>query len=315
MDAAALTDALRDDFAHTLPHLPPEQQAEGARLVTGALLRAVSALRDFAEPVTRLLLFDVYGEVRRRGEEHGLILDRLGELKALLWEWRRSGLVDLPDTEILLGALLPGSRLPLPRNALFTGREAQLEQLAQALLPAPRPEDLRGLPDLGGLSDDDSASGESAAAPPPFNAPAVLVTQAVTGMGGVGKTQLAVEFAYRYGYRFAGVHWLDLRDPDLFDEQVAACGEAMRLPRLPDEDLPAYAARVLAAWKAAGPRLLLLDNLEDPAAARRILPRLHHPNLRLLLTARRARWPRDLGLRPLPLKTFTPEEARAWFDS
>ncbi len=80
----------------------------------------------------------------------------------------------------------------------------------------------------------------------------------------------------------------------------------------PDEDLAAYVRRVLDAWKADGPRLLILDNLEDPAAARAILRRLQHPHLRLLVTARRTRWPADLGLRPLRLGVFTPDEARAF---
>ncbi len=43
-------------------------------------------------------------------------------------------------------------------------------------------------------------------------------------MGGIGKTQLAVEFAYRYGRYFHGVHWLDARDPGLLPAEIAACG-------------------------------------------------------------------------------------------
>ncbi len=299
LDLRGLETALRRAFDRDLPRMDAAKRAEAARLYAEALLRAVSTLKPFAQSATRLLLFDVYAEVRRRGEEHEHILAVLAELKALLQRWVREGVVTLPTPDTLPGDLPPGSRLPFPRNALFTGREAQLAQLAQALaedVAKDFAKDFRGLEDLGSL--------------PPRSLPAVLITQAVTGMGGVGKTQLAVEFAYRYGYRFKGVHWLDLRDPALFEEQVAACGEAMGLPRVEGEDLPAYVGRVLATWKAEGPRLLILDNLEDPAAAREILPRLHHHNLRLLLTARRHRWPKDLGLNPLPLETFTPEEAR-----
>ena len=263
--------------------------------MTEALLRAVSTLRDFALPVIAQTGLTILAEQRAEFAAVQRKLDAILEALAVnpeaadleaLAEAARAGQIivhgDVKDSVLLIGAhntvtlgprqaealqprltlpgaLPPGSRLPLPRNALFTGRA----------------QDLRSLQDFGGLG---GGLG---------GAPAI----AITGIGGVGKTQLAVEFAYRYGYRFRGVHWLDLRDPALFDEQVAACGAAMGLPRAPEEDLAAYAARVIAAWKADGPRLIILDNLEDPTAARDILRRLQHPRLRLLLTARRAHWP------------------------
>ena len=38
---------------------------------------------------------------------------------------------------------------------------------------------------------------------------------AATGLGGIGKTQLAVAFVHHYGqYFLAGVHWLNFADPD-----------------------------------------------------------------------------------------------------
>lgn len=76
-----------------------------------------------------------------------------------------------------VAALPAPSRTPLSRNALFVGRDDDLRALAIALKS-------------GGT---------------------VAVT---TGIGGVGKTQLAVEFAHRYGRYFAGgVFWLSFADP------------------------------------------------------------------------------------------------------
>ena len=49
-----------------------------------------------------------------------------------------------------------------------------------------------------------------------------LITQAVTGMGGIGKTQLAVELAWRYGRFLDGVHWVDARDPAAIPGGIAA---------------------------------------------------------------------------------------------
>ena len=199
-----------------------------------------------------------------------------------------------PDTLPDPGALPLGSRLPFLRNPLFTGRERDLFALAAALVPAQA--DHRAAPEAG--------------AEAPGAAPkATLLTQVLAGMGGIGKTQVAVEFAWRLGTCFRGVHWINAAQPDLLDAEVADCGAAMDLPGWPREQ-PEQVNCTLAAWRAAGPRLVVLDNLEDVAAARKWLPRLAAPTLRLLLTARRAAWPRDLGLRALPLDLFTAAESR-----
>ena len=191
----------------------------------------------------------------------------------------------LPDSGELPppGTLPPGSRMPFPRNALFTGREADLRTLAQALSPSPTP-----------------SARHSA-----------LVTQAIQGMGGVGKTQLAVEFAYRYGRFFHGVHWINAQQPGLLDAEVAMCGLAMDLTPWP-ETLPEQLALTLKVWGTGGPRLVIFDNLEDPAPARAWVAQLSQTPCRVLITARRATWPPDLGLHLLPLDCFTLEESRAF---
>ena len=175
------------------------------------------------------------------------------------------------------GPLPPGFRLPFTRNTFFTGRTEPLKQLARTLLH--------------------------------HQGPATLVTQSIQGMGGVGKTQLAVEFAFRYGRFFHGVHWLNCRDPHAINAEVAACGAAMQLPNWPDEE-PAQVDCTINFWQNDGPRLLILDNLEDVAAARHWLSRLGAGPLRLLLTARRTDWPETVGLDPLPLDLFTVTESR-----
>jgi len=181
----------------------------------------------------------------------------------------------LPDP----GPLPPGFRMRFPRNALFTGRVEPLQALARALL---------------------EGDGRSA-----------LVTQAVAGMGGVGKTQLAVEFAYRYGRFFHGVHWVNAGEAEGMEAEVAACGEAMGLPDWPEKQ-PEQVARTLGEWQRGGRRLVVLDNLEEVGAAREWLGRLGGGPLCVLVTARHADWPRDLGILPLRLEVFAPEESRAF---
>jgi len=185
-----------------------------------------------------------------------------------------------PDPEILSepGWLPAGSRLAFQRNEFFTGRVESIKSLARAL-----------------LYDHDHTS-------------ATLVTQAVQGMGGVGKTQLAVEFGYRYGRYFRGVHWINAAQPSAIGAEVAHCGAEMALPYWPDEQ-PEQIARTLKEWELEGPRLVILDNLEDVEAARHWLARLSGGSIRVLLTARRADWPADMGVSPLSLDLFTSEES------
>ncbi|HAE60549.1 MAG TPA: hypothetical protein DCG54_13865, partial [Anaerolineae bacterium] len=154
----------------------------------------------------------------------------------------------------LPGDLPHGSHLPFPRNGFFTGRAENLKKLAETLLGDPL-------------------------------LPGVVINQALSGMGGVGKTQLAVEFAYEYGHHFKGVHWLDLRDPQAIDSQIALCGEKMGLPAWPPT-LPEQVTATLGEWHKNHPRLLILDNFEDLAEANPVLARLRHSGLRLLLTSR-----------------------------
>ncbi len=131
--------------------------------------------------------------------------------------------------------LPPGSRMPLSRHSLFTGREAYLRRLAEAL-PA----------------DETTATGQVAT---------------VTGPGGTGKTQLAAEFGYRYGQFFAGgVFWLSFADASAIPAQVALCGGPEHLNPLPDFDaldLNSQVRLVLSAWQSDLPRLLIFDNCEQ----------------------------------------------------
>ena len=169
------------------------------------------------------------------------------------------------------GALPPGSRLPHPRNAVFTGREADLLALGEALL--------RG--DQGALASK--------------LAQGITQPAAATGRGGTGKTQLAVELCYRYGRFFMGVHWVQANQ-DLVAE-MAACGQAMGLLPWP-EKAPEQAQATLAAWQRGGPggatHLIVLDNLEDPQVLADWLPVLG--KVSILATSRRAEWPPDLGV-------------------
>jgi hypothetical protein len=169
--------------------------------------------------------------------------------------------------------LPPGSRMPYGRNPLFTGRERELLALAAAL-----------------------AAGSSVA---------IGQIAAATGLGGIGKSQLAVEFVHRYGRFFAGgVFWLSFADPASVLAEVAACGDFPNLP------LPEQAALVQRRWQEATPRLLVFDNCEAEELLDRWRPRTG--GCRVLLTSRRAAWDPVLGVSALALGVLPRAESVAF---
>jgi len=168
-----------------------------------------------------------------------------------------------------------GWYLPVSRNNVFTGRVPDLLALAAALLYHPQA--------------------------------GVTAITALKGEGGIGKSQLAVEFAYRYGRCFHGVHWIAAGETGDVAAGIAACGAQMDLPGWP-ERLPEQVTMTLNAWAETPQRLVILDNLEDPDKLRPWLGRLGA--CRLLLTTRRGSWPTELGVRGHALGVLPPDEAR-----
>ncbi len=129
---------------------------------------------------------------------------------------------------------------------------------------------------------------------------------AATGMGGIGKTQLAVEFCYRYGRFTYGVHWIQANQD--IPAEIAACGLSLGLQPWPD-DLATQVRVTLQALSADLPRLVVLDNLEDPAVLKTWLPELNPA--RVLVTSRREKWPKGSGLRTQDVGVLSPPEGRA----
>lgn len=181
---------------------------------------------------------------------------------------------DLPTDHLPPHAPLPpGSRMPYGRNPLFTGREPELLELVGTL-----------------RAGSTAAIGQIAAA---------------TGLGGIGKSQLAVEFVHRYGRFFAGgVFWLSFADSAAVPAEVAACGD------FPDLPLPEQAALVQRRWQEATPRLLVFDNCEEEELLDRWLPRTG--GCRVLVTSRRAAWDPVLGVQTLALGLLPRPESIAF---
>src|SRR5262249_8996351 len=125
----------------------------------------------------------------------------------------------------------------------------------------------------------------------------LVSTAAITGLGGVGKTQLAIEFVHRYGQFFSGgVFWISFADATAISSKVASLGGADALNLRPDFDkltLEIQVRLVKAAWQSPLPRLLVFDQCEEEGLLRQWRPTTG--GCRILLTSRRAEWDKELG--------------------
>lgn len=160
---------------------------------------------------------------------------------------------DREDGGPRLPGVLPGVWGEVPgRNEAFTGRDVMLVQLREGLQGVGR-----------------------------------SVVNALHGAGGVGKTQLAVEYAWRFAGGYDVVWWVNAEQADRIGEQYAALAVALHLV---DPATPVGAAvEALRGWcRGRGGWLVVLDNA---TAAADVAPwRLPGPG-HVLVTSRDPHWP------------------------
>lgn len=141
--------------------------------------------------------------------------------------------------------------LPIPHNPLFTGRKADLKWIADTL-----------------------ATGR----------PAALLH----GMGGVGKTQTAAEYARRHADKYKVAWWVAAQTATEADAGYGALAEALRLPGYNPRDAE-QTRQAVRDWMARESSwLVVLDNAESPKDAAPWLPCA--PKGHLLITSRNGNW-------------------------
>ena len=109
-----------------------------------------------------------------------------------------------------------------------------------------------------------------------------LITQAITGLGGVGKSQLAARYAQTRCGAYDVVAWVGAEDGGIADLSRLAVALGLSV----DELAPADRARAALEWLAGCDRrwLLVLDNVESAEQLRDLLPRGERG--RVLVTSR-----------------------------
>lgn len=145
------------------------------------------------------------------------------------------------------------------RNKNFTGREGLLDQLRRQLAEQKQ---------------------------------TAVLPYAIHGLGGVGKTQLAVEYAHRNGNQYQIVWWISADQVPLVRSTMAALAPRLGLSDIASGRVEDAVSGVLDALRRGVPYsrwLLIFDNADQPEEIRDLLPQ-GQPHGHVLVTSRNHRW-------------------------
>lgn len=98
----------------------------------------------------------------------------------------------------------------------------------------------------------------------------VALVQAIQGLGGVGKTQLAVHFAHRFSSDYAGIWWIRAETPETLVNDYVALARELGLAigeSASQEDTIAAVRQYLGNTQETGERWLLIFDNADPNQA------------------------------------------------
>lgn len=125
--------------------------------------------------------------------------------------------------------------VPYARNPYFTGCEKILECLRATLQATPSP-------------------------------------QALCGMGGIGKTQIAIEYVYRFGEDYQTILWANAETSSRLGTEIRTLASTLNLPVQKEQDLH-QVMRAMKRWLEQHTNwLLVIDNAEDFHLLEPLLP-------------------------------------------
>ncbi|TWV32118.1 tetratricopeptide repeat protein [Streptomyces misionensis] len=160
-----------------------------------------------------------------------------------------------------------------PRNPNFTGRDALLELLDHRLREGTT----------------------------------TVLPEAIHGMGGVGKTQLAIEYAYRHQSEYDIVWWIPSERPGQIGQALVELAQRLGLVTTTEANIAGPAVReALREGRPYARWLLIFDNADNPEQVRHYFPQGGHGTI--LVTSRNRRWGQVGG--SLEVDVFTREESK-----
>jgi tetratricopeptide (TPR) repeat protein len=168
---------------------------------------------------------------------------------------------------------LPLNNLP-NRNTYFTGRESILKSIESAF------KQKKG----------------------------VFLTQAISGLGGIGKTQIAIEYAYKYANQYNCIWLINAETQetllgDLLKFVENKCGVDF------EEATPDIVIEAVRNWTAGNSGwLFIFDNAEDYSMIVKYLPRNNAGQGNVLITSRNEFWDKT-GSKAFKVDIYNEEEA------
>ncbi|NUR62939.1 MAG: tetratricopeptide repeat protein [Catenulispora sp.] len=285
---AGFTVGVRTFGADAVRHVAADQRRRAVVIVSSSSARSARVTQETRALVeTGQLIAVPVSELRvdeRLGVPQTVELAGLSEPQAAI---RLLRVVGLTEAEASAVDLASGPRFPgispriwdVPgRNATFTGRGEVLERLR------------------------DGIAGSS---------PTVILPVALHGLGGVGKTQVALEYAHRFKADYDLVWWINAEQPDFIDTSLAELAARLNLRPLDSVPEAAEAAReALRRGEPVGRWLLIFDNSLEPEVLKPFLPDPPSSGTgHILITSRIQAWSREAT--SLEVDVFTREESIA----
>jgi len=131
--------------------------------------------------------------------------------------------------------------VPYQRNRFFTGRDDELNHLHRALLAE--------------------------------HTVALSHPQGISGLGGIGKTQTALEYAYRYQSDYSAVFWVNASSLTALTSDLVQLANVLDLPERQARDEAMIVEAVLRWFRLHTGWLLIYDNIDDLSIADHLLPK------------------------------------------
>jgi tetratricopeptide (TPR) repeat protein len=156
------------------------------------------------------------------------------DLKQLLWSR------NIPFVRTLAAPKQYLWTVPYQRNLFFTGREDLLSTLHDQLNR--------------------------------MTASTLAPSQAMSGLGGIGKTQLAIEYAYRYREVYHDVLWVNAATSTTLRSDFISLARLLDLPEKDNADAETAILAVKRWFQEQGNWLLIIDNVDDLSAIQSFLP-------------------------------------------